>query len=400
MNIINIYENYNSYFNADLKTLFETCSKTAQKHGYKIYLIGGIVRDLLLNIESRDIDITVEGDAIEFARILERECAAKISSIHHDFGTVKVYIGEEHIDLASTRSETYPDAGHLPLVAEVGCSLEKDVSRRDFTINSLAISLNQENFAHLIDYVGGHKDLGAKKIRILHEKSFVDDPTRIIRALKYSIRLGFELDENTLRLQEEYLKNVNYDMCNKRVKNELKLTFNLNSQLAFDKFVSQKIYKLITKNEIKEPKVSIQNLVDKYKSKHPWLLYFGVIAVFENDEFLEKLELTKVEKDIIVNAKNLLKTVLKDNFEIYKAFCSQKIETLLILAVLGREKEVLNYLDNLKKIKISITGKDLLALGFKQSNVFSEMLDFALKMKLKNPKITKAEELKLIKSSF
>ena len=340
MNIINLYENCNSYFDKELKTIFELLSKNAAKSGHKLYLIGGIVRDLLLNRKSLDIDITVEGDAIEFAHVLESEGVAKISSVHKSFGTVKIIINDEQIDLASTRSETYPRKGHLPHVAEIGCSLEKDVLRRDFTINSLAISLNQESFANLIDYIGGFEDLKSKKIRILHDKSFIDDPTRIIRALKYSTRLGFELDEETINLQNEYLENVNYDMCNKRIKNEIKKTFEKGSQALFEIFINQNIYKLVTPSEIKIPKINIEELIEKYKPKHPWIIYFGVVGVFEPENLLEKLELTKSEKEIITSAKNLVNVTLEDDFQIYKAFCAQKLETLLILAILGKEKAI------------------------------------------------------------
>jgi len=400
MNIINIYENYNSYFDNEFKNIFELLSKVAAKSGHKLYIIGGLVRDLLLNRKSLDIDITVEGDAIEFAHALDRENVAKISSTHKDFGTVKVEINGQKIDLASTRSETYPKKGHLPHVAEIGCSLEKDVLRRDFTINSLAISLNQESFANMIDYVGGFEDLKSQKIRILHDNSFIDDPTRIIRALKYSTRLGFGLDKKTIKLQNEYLKNVNYDMCNKRIKNEIKKTFDEGSQALFERFINQNIYKLITPNEIKVPKINIEKLIETYKPKNQWIIYFGVLGVFEPENLLEKLELTKSEKEIILGAKCLANTQRKGDFQVYQAFRAQKLEVLLILALLGKEKEVFHYLDNLKKIKLSITGKDFLSLGYEPSKNFANAFNFVLKEKLKNPKMKKSEELETIKTYF
>lgn len=404
MNIVNLYENYNNYFDTNSKSIFELVSKIAQKSEYKIYLIGGIVRDLILNKQSLDIDITVEGDAIEFANILEREGAAKIVSVHKDFGTVKIEIQSgdlcEKIDLASTRSETYPKKGHLPSVAEIGCSLEKDVLRRDFTINSLALSLNQTSFADLIDYVDGFEDLRARKIRILHDKSFIDDPTRIIRALKYSTRLGFELDSKTLGLQQDYLAHINYDMCNKRVKNELKKTFEQNSQVAFNRFVEQKIYKLVTKLDIEIPEINIEELINNYKPKHPWIVYFGVIGVFEEEALFERLELSKFEKMIILEAKKIFNLSLETDLDIYMTFCLQKIETILILAILGKEKNVFHYLNHLQHIKLSITGKDILALGFEPSKDFSSALNFVLEEKLKNPKMKKTEELEKIKQYF
>lgn len=395
MNIINLYDNYKSYFNADLKAIFEQCSKIAFKNGYKLYLIGGIVRDLLLDEISLDIDITVEGDAIEFAQILKKYLNTKILSIHKDFGTVKVQFNGEKIDFASTRSEKYPKKGHLPQVEKINCSLEEDVLRRDFTINSLAISLNQNNFADLIDYVGGLEDIKAKKVRILHDKSFIDDPTRIIRALKYASRFNFTLDSKTLKLQEDYLNNVNYDMCNKRIKQEFKKTFENASQDIFEQFINQKIYRLITTQEIKIPKINIESLTKKYNTKHAWLVYLGVCTINEN---IDKLELTKAEKEVIESAKSLINQKFKTDFDIYKAFCSEKLETLLILAILGHEKEVVHYLDNLQTVKLSITGNDLIKAGFKPSKDFSKIFDYVLKEKIKNPKLKKAAEIKLVKT--
>lgn len=397
MNIINIYENYNSYFNQEFKKIFELCSQVAAKNNYKLYLIGGLVRDMLLSKESLDIDITVEGDAIEFAHTLKKEIGAKISSIHKDFGTVKVEINEKQLDFASTRNEIYPKKGHLPEVGQIGCSLKEDILRRDFTINSLAMSLNQENFADLIDYAKGYDDLKNKKIKVLHDKSFIDDPTRIIRALKYASRLTFELDKKTLKLQEDYLKNINYDMGYKRIKQELKKTFNDCNISTFEKFLEQDIYKLITSKDIKISQFlfeNIENLLKKYNPKHPWLVYFGIIIINDN---LDRFNLTKTEKNIIESAKNLINDDLKNDFKIYKAFSSQKLETLLILASLGLEKQVSHYLDNLQKIKLHINGKDLVELGLTPSKVFSEAFDYVLKEKLKKHNLTKTEELNIVK---
>lgn len=399
MNIINLYDNYNSYFNADLKAIFELLSKTAQKSGHKLYLIGGIVRDLLLGQENFDIDITIEGDAIEFAHILEKKGKAKIKSIHKDFGTVKIEISGIKIDLASTRSESYPKKGHLPHVDKIDCLLKEDVIRRDFTINSLALSLNNDNFAHLIDYVGGFDDLKNKKIRILHDLSFVDDPTRIIRALKFSVRLGFEIEENTLKLQRQYLKNINYNMGQKRLKSEIKQTFDLNSQQAFDRFINEEIYKLVTNKTISLKSLSLKThpsfLINKYSCKHPWLVYFGVIAVLENDDFCDKLELTKAEKDVILGAKSLLAADLGDDFKIYNAFGAQKTESLLIYAIFKGEEKVEHYTKDLKKIKLSINGEDIISLGFKPSKQFGAVMEAVLREKLKNPNIKREDELKI-----
>ena len=199
-----------------------------------LFYIGGIVRDKILGRECFDIDITYVGDAIEFAKTIND---AEILKINEPFGTVKIKLNGLEIDLASTRDEKYPRPGHLPEVTDIGCSLKKDVQRRDFTINTLAESLET---GEIVDYIKN------KKIRILHDKSFIDDPTRIIRALKFSVRFGFDLEENTRKRQEGYLQNINYDMSYKRVKKELIETFNLNSQTAYERFFEENIYKLLT----------------------------------------------------------------------------------------------------------------------------------------------------------
>lgn len=394
MDIINIYENYNYYFSKDYKAIFELCSKIAMKNSFKIYLIGGIVRDMLLNVNSLDIDITVEGDAVKFAHVLKKETDAKILSIHESFGTAKIEIQGKEIDLASTRSETYPQKGHLPKVEKIGCSLKKDIQRRDFTVNALAMSLNQENYGDLIDFTNGYQDLKNKKIRILHDSSFIDDPTRIIRAFKYANRLNFTLEETTAKLQEQYLKNVNYNLGIKRVKQEFKKTFlNADSKL-FKSFIKNKIHKLITNNYSLLLTMNIDDMIDKYKTKQPWFIYFALIIL--NDD-VEKYNLTKHEKNIVENVKILFKQTLDNDFDLYKNYKDKNIETLMILAALGRKKQVLNYLENLKKIKLHISGNDILKLEIKPSKLYSEGFDYVLAEKIKNPKLKKSEEIELFK---
>lgn len=412
MNIVNIYENYNYYFNADLKAIFERCSKIASRTNYRLYLIGGIVRDLLLNqcditeeLNSSkevkpsfyDIDITVEGNAIEFCKVLEKEGYAKIISLHKDFGTAKVEIDGLKLDFASTRCEIYPKKGHLPEVCSIGHSLECDVIRRDFTINSLALSLNEDNFCDLLDYVGGFDDLASKKIRVLHDFSFVDDPTRIIRGLKFAFRFGFEIEGHTHELQKKYLANINYDMGYKRIKSELKQTFSLNSQVVFEKFINDGIYKLLTQKEFELPNEDIEELVRLYKPKHHWIIYLGLLAVYENDDFMDKLELTKYEKDVVLGVKKLLHAKLSDDFEVYKNFEEKHIEALLIYAILKDKQIVFRYLNSLRKIKLLVTGQDLLEMGILPSKVYTEIFDYVLKNKLVNPNLTKEEEIALVK---
>ena len=395
MNIININDNSN-----------------------KLYYIGGIVRDEILGLDSFDIDITYVGNAIEYCSKF-----GEVIQENPDFGTVRVEVWRNRgiedkpfndseiseisqiqqidnscssnplffqssiIDFASTRSESYPKKGHLPVVEKIGCSLKEDVMRRDFTINALAKSVTT---GEIIDYTGGLEDIKNNKLRVLHDGSFIDDPTRIIRGLKFSVRFGFDLEEHTKKLQDEYLANINYDMSYKRVKKELIETFNLNSQIAFEKFINEKIYKLVTPNNLELPKINIKNLIDQYKCEHVWLVYVGILGD------LSRLPLTKTEQKIL---DEVPKTEPKTDFDIYKMFENLRIESILLYAILKNEKIARHYLDNLRQIKIETTGDDLKNFGIKPSPKYQEIFDEILKEKLKNPKITKEDEINYLKKS-
>ncbi len=342
-----------------------------------LFYIGGVVRDEILGRKSFDIDITYVGNAIEFCSKF-----GDVIQENPDFGTVRVNVDGQEVDFASTRSESYPHKGHLPVVDKIGCSLKEDVLRRDFTINALA---KNTLTGEIIDYTGGLDDLKNKKLRVLHNGSFIDDPTRIIRGLKFSVRFGFELDEHTRKLQDEYLSAVNYDMSYKRVKKELVETFNLNSQLAFEKFINEGIYKLLgDKADVSD--VNIQRLVSDYGAEIPWIIYAGVFD-------LSRLPLTKIEQKIL---DDVPQTILKTDFELYKVFENARIETVLLYA-LKDEAGARHYLDDLRKIKISVTGKDLQALGIAPSPKYQEIFDMLLREKLSNPEMSKEDEIAHLK---
>ena len=352
-----------------------------------LYYIGGIVRDEILGIKSFDVDLTYVGDAIEFAKGLD---GVEILQINEPFGTVKIKSGEEEIDIASTRSELYPQKGHLPVVEKIACSLKEDVLRRDFTINALAKSTLT---GEITDYTGGLKDIESKTLRILHDESFIDDPTRIIRGLKFAVRFGFELDEHTKKLQDDYLAHINYDMSKKRIKKELEETFSLNSQEAFNKFVNQKIYKLITQQNFNLPDVNFEELINKYKPENVWIIYAGQIPDIEN------LPLTKSEKKIVECFRQLFEKSYNTDFEIYKSFESVPVESVVMFAS-KNYNSVLKYLDSLRYIKPQISGKTLIEHGIEPSDKFGQCFDYIVEQKLKKQNMTFQEETELAKNFF
>lgn len=418
--------NFQKFIPKNILKVLYLCSQVAEKQSLKIFLIGGIVRDIILNIDNFDIDITVQGNSVDFAYLLEETYPKifKIKEIHEKFKTAKVifYINNEEIkiDLASARKESYPYPGSLPLVEEIGCELYEDVKRRDFSINSMALSLNKDNFGELIDYLDGYDDINKKLIRVLHPESFKDDPTRIIRALKFRVRFGYKLDKFTKDLQDKCLESGMFNnLCGERIKAEIKQTFNLNKSKCMEIFLSENIYRLLDKDIKISGSFSkiCESIVSEYfnfiNPDFIWLIYLGVLfsdffkADFSKNkinEIAQNLYLSNIETDILTGTKRLLENseLIKkasSNFEIYKFFEGLMLESILILLIKEPElKEKINlYFKKLKDIKIYTTGEILISLGLKPGPVFKEILGSLLKAKLNGEFFSEKEEIKFLK---
>ena len=210
-------------------------------HHLPVFIVGGVVRDMLLNQPCRDLDIVIEGDAIGIANQLASKFGGRVVS-HRRFGTAKWQIKDirhslakalaltetdahdlpEFLDLISARTEFYEHPSAMPTVEN--SSIKLDLHRRDFTINTLALRLDGSHYGELIDHFGGLEDLRKKKIRVLHSLSFVDDPTRMLRAVRFEQRFGFRIEDRTLRLMNDarpMLRQVSGD----RLRHEFDLAF-------------------------------------------------------------------------------------------------------------------------------------------------------------------------------
>src|SRR3989454_9719657 len=184
------------------------------------YLVGGLVRDLLLGQTNLDVDIAVEGDAMTFARRLADRYGAGLK-VFEKFGTALVVFPDGFkLDVATARCESYAHPTALPTVKP--SSTKDDLYRRDFTINALAIRLNVSRFGELVDFYGGLRDLEAKTIRVLHARSFVDDPTRVFRAIRFEQRFGFRIEKHTLNLlKEAAASDLVHRLSGPRLRNEV-----------------------------------------------------------------------------------------------------------------------------------------------------------------------------------
>ena len=180
-----------------LKTVVQHCIRCAVSQRTPVYLVGGWVRDMILRRPNFDLDFVVEGDALPLARRLAKDLRARLT-VHPTFGTATLHCPSGlDVDLATCRQETYKHPGALPVVKPG--NLHEDLYRRDFTINTLAVPLKRMTCGEVLDFYNGYVDLRQKEIRILHARSFMDDPTRILRAVRFEQRLGFTLERQTRR---------------------------------------------------------------------------------------------------------------------------------------------------------------------------------------------------------
>lgn len=401
--IFNLEKQMKAQLSDDIVYALKLCSEVAFEREYKIFLIGGVVRDLLLQKKIFDVDVTVEGDAVKFCHILAQKKYCKILQVQPELKTAKILFSNGvEIDFASTRQECYPKSGHLPVIVQVGCLLEEDVQRRDFTINSIAMSLNQHDFGQVIDYVGGVKDLNNKNLRVLHDNSFYEDPSRILRCLKFAARLGFSRDNRTKMLQEKYInEQMHDDISWARIKSELKQTFNLNNAKAYDMFLANNVYKLIYADKMNIKGLEICNIVNKFQIENPWLVYLG--TVLSSEKVIEDFCFTRQEKKVFVDKNTLLteKLSLKaSNYDIYKFFNKKCIESILIYYLITKRKEPLIYLEKLCNINVELTGNDLIQFGVPKGREVGIVLEELLRQKVDGKLVTRADELIYVKNKI
>jgi len=195
--------------------------KIADELKLPVYLVGGPVRDKLLGISNYDLDFVVEGDGIKFAEALNKKLKGRLT-VYRAFGTATISFKKMRIDIVTARKESYEYPAAYPAVKPG--TIKDDLYRRDFTINAMAIAINRKNFGELKDFYGGFKDLKKGIIRVMYDKSFIDDPTRIFRAVRFSVRFGFKIEQHTKKLIKEAIEDELLGEVNKgRIRKEIEL---------------------------------------------------------------------------------------------------------------------------------------------------------------------------------
>lgn len=340
------------------------------KSEHHAYLVGGYVRDSTLGRESVDIDIVVEGDGVKVARKLNAKLNGKLTC-HAEFGTATISINNHRVDLASARTEKYPSPAHLPHVYP--STIVEDLNRRDFTINAIAMSISKENFGEIFDPFEGLNDIKKKSIRILHRNSFIDDPTRIFRALRYKNRFGFKVEEDTERLMREAIENGMVSrLSGQRILNEL--------QLIFEEDTFQHTVEDLAHYEIFQIKRSELKMLP---SSNCHAFYFFVSRLPKNT-----IPLTKDVKAIVGDFRNVTDIIS----QLQRTSKKSKIYNLLspiattvteaIPSIKPDLKDKVMTFHYLQKTKPFVTAKDLQKYGIRPVKQYTKLLNkiFALQL--------------------
>ena len=363
------------------------------------YLVGGAVRDLLLGERSVDLDVAVEGDAVGLAEQVAGRLGGEARA-HERFGTATVRAGELAVDFASTRSETYPSPGALPEVEPAG--LDEDLSRRDFTINAMAVALTGEQAGELRDPHGGAADLEARTVRVLHDASFVDDPTRLLRAVRYEARLGFAIDPETERLARAGAGGL-AGVSGARVRDELlDLLGEEEAATAVDRLAKLGIAPALHPSIRADGELVAAAQLGSVETGADRVL--SALAALASDgatELVERLDLPAAERDRAVRAAESARGMAaKLNSphtpsELYDLLSGEPPETLALALAFGAPGEmVLSFVTGLRDAKLDIDGNDLIAEGLAPSPAIGAALSETLRLKLDGEVSTREEQLR------
>ncbi len=394
-----------------LVSLAKSAGSLAAARGERLYLVGGVVRDLLLGKANLDIDLVVEGDAIALARRLMEGSSGKLT-VHKRFSTAKLQWHRWSVDLATARSETYAHPGALPTVKPG--SLTDDLFRRDFTINAMAVELTPQGYGRLIDLYGGQNDVRGKLIRILHEKSFIDDATRIWRGLRYEQRLGFQLEAGTLKLLKRDIDMLD-SISGDRIRYELECVFGEQYpekalMRAEELGVLAKLGPALKGNSLLAERFSKARRLSS-PGMPPAGIYLALftypLSAQQIEQLVSSLKLPKLlartlRDTAAIRAKlhQLADPELCPSavYHLLDGYTPQALTANLLAGDSPRASgNIHQYLDKLRHLKPKLSGNDLMKLGMAPGPQLKEILNRLLDARLDGEVATKDDEERMVK---
>jgi tRNA nucleotidyltransferase (CCA-adding enzyme) len=405
----NLSSHLEKYLPLPVLALVKIAGKEASELEQELYLVGGVVRDLFLGRANFDFDLVVEGEAIKLARKMAKDSQAKLT-IHSRFGTAKLDYPSFSLDLATARSETYSKPGALPTVKPG--SLKDDLVRRDFSINAMALHLNPQRFGELIDLYHGKVDLDNRLIRILHTKSFIDDATRILRAIRYEQRLDFKLEAETeklLRRDVAMLDTISGD----RKRHELELILKEDEperilRLAEELGVLSQLHPSLKGNGRLAKTFAKARQIGKRTSLSALYLCLLICNLNEkeNEEFISHLNFSKnsvqaMRQTLQLKAQlhNLANPGMEpsDIYRLLHGYSATAIQANALVSESPVTSQHLNlYLNKLRYVKPLLNGEDLKKMGVPAGPKIGDILNALQKAKLDGEVRTRKDEEKLI----
>jgi tRNA nucleotidyltransferase (CCA-adding enzyme) len=410
-----------------LQSLLRTAGTVADEAATRIYAVGGFVRDLLLRHENLDVDLVVEGDGIAFAERLGARLSAKVTS-HRKFGTAVVTLPDGFkVDVATARTEYYESPAALPTV-EHG-SIKMDLYRRDFTVNALAVCLTGDRYGELLDFFGGQRDLRDKTLRIIHNLSFVEDPTRILRAARFEVRFGLRLSRHAEQLSINAVQLGLLDkVAGPRVFTELQSILRearpwailhrldelgalaaIHPRFSLGRATEQRFQRV---GEV----LTWHNLLYLPVQPAPWLVYFLVFLEerpgAEARGILRRLSPPPKTADAIVRdlaqlralARSLQRAREVTPSRMHRWLAEVSIEVVLaLMAVVGRpelRKAIGDFLGAQGRVRPFLGGDDLRALGIQPGPVYRDILNSLLYARLDGHVQSRDDELRFVRRRF
>jgi len=405
-------------------SVLKLVGEVAEELGYGAFVVGGLVRDLFLGVENQDVDVVVEQDGIRLALVLAERVGGRCKP-HKKFATaVVVFPDGFKLDVATARTEYYQRPAAPPVVEQ--SSIRQDLYRRDFTINSLAIKLNPGEFGRLMDFFGGRQDLRVGIIRVLHTLSFVDDPARIFRAVRFEQRFGFRISSPTLKLIRQALRQgVVEQLAGPRILTELNMIFaeaeparyldrlgelgilsTLHPALRYDRRVAELCH-------------AIQRVLNWYSLLYPpprpadrlLLFLMGLASGLDEQktrELCRRLCLGPKQEACVLEAKaktpqtvEKLREVALSPSRVYRLLVALPLEVCLFCMAWGEDevvsRHVALYLTKLQHEKPPLCGKDLQAMGLPPGPIYRTILDRLLDEKLDGRLRDKAAAMRYVR---
>ena len=407
------------YLPEDVLSELRFIGEVSKELGFRAFLVGGVVRDIVLGKKNLDIDVIIEGDAVK----LIKEYARRRGYSFHVFeefmtGQVKLPNGLK-IDFATARKETYDYPGAYPKVERA--TIKEDLFRRDFTINTLAIEITEGSFGILLDFFNGLRDIKDRVIRILHQLSFIEDPIRILRALRFAGRLSFRLGKTTEKLLKAAIEqNLLQTAPAGRINLELELTFSeervvdililmseykVLHQLIPEYFFDERREEILVK--VRDLIVSFELFLDIEVDKNSLyllsLMYHLPLEI--SYQFLEKyffLKSKQIFKEFF-DKKEILSSVPEKNSRLYKLIRHLKKEVVIFMCAISEvdlSERIIEILKKEKEKGYIISGKDLKELGLKPSPLFGRIIEDVFLKFLDGQIKNRNEAIEYVKSKY